>query len=278
MSKKIVNALKSEVKKLKYSDLKSIPMKSGGWSSINSGYNTYIDLGRSHNLTINEKEVPNELIEKLYSKHKDLILEDENGRKNYSPSLKQIFIKIFEHAGAVVPSDSIIEELITNYHQEGYNHFLFLHILKALSPFGLLVLDSNVIITYSMYCRDSNCLKLNFSMDCIKVCSSDLVNDIKTPGFYSSVEFKLKSKGRSITYEDGKVLITIPKELKNHKASGRNFFDIATERFQEFCENLGFNFETKVEHSIDKPLTVLKDANTSHDKNLSLNQQLSNSR
>ncbi|WP_265015284.1 hypothetical protein [Wolbachia endosymbiont (group B) of Camptogramma bilineatum] len=273
--KKIVNALKSEVEKLKYADLKSVPIKSDCW---NSGYNTYIDLSRSHNLTINEKEVTNELVKELYSKHKDLILEDENGRKNYSPFLKQIFIKIFEYAGAEVPSDSIMEELITNYHQEGYNHFLFLHILKALSPFGLLVLDSSITITYSMDCRDSNCLKFNFSMDCIKVCSSDLVNDIKTPNFHSSIKFKLKSKGRSITYEDGKVLITIPKELKNHKASGRNFFDIATERFQEFCENLGCNFETKVEHSLGEPLKVLKDVNTYHDKNLNLNQQLSNSR
>lgn len=228
MSKKIVNALKSEVKKLKYADLKSISIKSDSW---NFSYKTYIDLCRSHNLTINEKEVPNELIEELYSKHKDLILEDENGRKNYSSFLKQIFIKIFEYAGAEVPSDSIMEELITNYHQEGYNHFLFLHILKALSPFGLLVLDSNIIITYSMDCRDSNCLKFNFSMDCIKVCSINPVNDIKTPNFHSSIKFKLKSKGRSITYEDGKVLINIPKELKNYKASGRSLCDITIEYF-----------------------------------------------
>ncbi|MEC4735034.1 MAG: hypothetical protein O7161_03775 [Wolbachia endosymbiont of Halictus tumulorum] len=275
MSKKIVNALKSEVKKLKYADLKSISIKSDSW---NFSYKTYIDLGRSHNLTINEKEVPNELIEELYSKHKDLILEDENGRKNYSPFLKQIFIKIFEYAGAEVPSDSIMEELITNYHQEGYNHFLFLHILKALSPFGLLVLDSNIIITYSMDCRDSNCLKFNFSMDCIKVCSINPVNDIKTPNFHSSIKFKLKSKGRSITYEDGKVLINIPKELKNYKASGRSLCDITIEYFQEFFGNLGFKFETKVEHSLGEPLKVLKDVNTYHDKNLNLNQQLSNSR
>ena len=171
-----------------------------------------------------------------------------------------------------------MEELITNYHQEGYNHFLFLHILKALSPFGLLVLDSNIIITYSMYCRDSNCLKLNFSMDCIKVCSSDLVNDIKTPGFCSSVEFKLKCKGRNVTYEDGKISLTIPKELKNYKVSSRSLCDITIEYFQEFFGNLGFKFETKVEHSLGEPLKVLKDVNTYHDKNLNLNQQLSNSR
>ncbi len=275
MAKKIVNALKSEVEKLKYADLKSVPIKSDCW---NSGYNTYIDLGRSHNLTINKYKIANELIEELYSKHKDLILGNEKRKRDYRLFLKLVFMEIFIHAGATVPSDSIMEELITSYHQEGYNHFLFLHILKALSSLGLLMLDSDVMITYSMDCHNSNCLKLSFSMECIKVRSSDLVNDIKTPGFHSSIEFKLKCKGRNVTYEDGKVSLTIPKELKNYKASGRNFFDITIEHFQEFCGNLGFNFETKVEHSLDKPLTVLKDANTSHDKNLSLNQQLSNSR
>ncbi|WP_353287966.1 hypothetical protein [Wolbachia endosymbiont (group B) of Gerris lacustris] len=184
--------------------------------------------------------------------------------------LKVVFIEMFIRIGATVPNDPIMEELITSYHQEGYNHFLFFRIFRVLSSFDLLMLDSDLTATYSMDCRDSNCLKLNFSMECIKVRSSDIVNDIKTPNFHSSIEFKLKSKGRNITYEDGKVSLTIPKELKNYKASGRNFFDIATERFQEFCENLGFNFEAKVEHSLDEPLTVLKDANTFHDKNLSL--------
>ncbi|OCA06211.1 hypothetical protein wTpre_536 [Wolbachia endosymbiont of Trichogramma pretiosum] len=51
--KKIVNALKSEVKKLKYADLKSISIKSDSW---NFSCKTYIDLGRSHNLTIMRKK------------------------------------------------------------------------------------------------------------------------------------------------------------------------------------------------------------------------------
>lgn len=246
------NALESEIKKLKYADLKSI--------SIN-GFKTYSDLDRSHNLTINKQKVTNEFIRELYSKHKDLILGNKGRERDYRLFLKLVFMKIFIHAGATVPSDSIIEELITSYHQEGYNHFLFLHILKALSPLGLCVLDSDVIITYSMDCHQSNCLKLSFSMECIKVRSSNLINDIKTPGFYSSVEFKLKCKGRSVTYEDGKVFLTIPKELKNYKASGRNLFDITTESFQEFCGSLGFKFETKIEHNLGEPLKVLKDVN-----------------
>ncbi|WP_353287967.1 hypothetical protein [Wolbachia endosymbiont (group B) of Gerris lacustris] len=78
MAKKIVNALKSEVEKLKYADLKSVQIKSDGW---NSGYKAYIDLDRSHNLTINEQKVTNELVKELYSKHKDLILGNEKGKK-----------------------------------------------------------------------------------------------------------------------------------------------------------------------------------------------------
>ncbi|BET34878.1 MULTISPECIES: hypothetical protein [Wolbachia] len=99
MSKKIVNALKSEVKKLKYADLKSISIKSDNW---NFSYKTYIDLGRSHNLTINEKEVPNELIEELYSKHKDLILGNEKGKRNYCLFLKVVFMEMFIRVGATI--------------------------------------------------------------------------------------------------------------------------------------------------------------------------------
>lgn len=101
-----------------------------------------------------------------------------------------------------------------------------MHLLKALFPLGLLVLDSDIILTYSMDCHSHNCLKISFSMECIRVLSSDLANDSKTPGFYSSVEFKLNCKGRNGIYEDGKVLVNIPKELKNHKASGRSLCDI----------------------------------------------------
>ncbi|MGL9725761.1 MAG: hypothetical protein ACR5KV_03615 [Wolbachia sp.] len=68
MPKEIVNVLESEIKKLKYADLKSVPVKS------NSGFKTYSDLDRSHNLTINKQKVANEFIRELYSKHKDLIL------------------------------------------------------------------------------------------------------------------------------------------------------------------------------------------------------------
>jgi len=74
-----------------------------------------------------------------------------------------------------------------------------------------------------------------------------------------------------VTYEEGKVSLTIPRELKNYKVDDKNLFDIIVEYFQRACEKLGFKFETKVEHSLGEPLKVLNDANVSPNKNLNLN-------
>nr|WP_265033770.1 hypothetical protein [Wolbachia endosymbiont (group A) of Sicus ferrugineus] len=57
--------------------------------------------------------------------------------------------------------------------------------------------------------------------------------------------------------------ITIPKELKNYKVNDKNLFDIIVEYFQKICEKLGFKFETKIEHSLGKPLKVVSESNAS---------------
>lgn len=83
-----------------------------------------IDLNRTHGLAINGQKITNEFINNLYSNHKNLILRDENGKGNYRPFLRQIFTEMFKHVGAIIPNNSIIEELINNYYQGGYTHFL----------------------------------------------------------------------------------------------------------------------------------------------------------
>ncbi|WP_369799935.1 hypothetical protein [Wolbachia endosymbiont of Ctenocephalides felis wCfeJ] len=125
-----------------------------------------------------------------------------------------------------------------------------------------------------MDCDDSNCLKFSFNAsDGIYDNNQNLVCNLHT-----SVEFKLKCEGENVKYEEGKVSLTIPKELKNYKVSGKNLLDVIVEHFQKFCEKLGFNFETKVEHSLGEPLKVLNDINASQDKNSNLNQRLNNPR
>ncbi|MDR0288940.1 MAG: hypothetical protein LBH78_02730 [Rickettsiales bacterium] len=90
---------------------------------------------------------------------------------------------------------------------------------------------------------------------------------------HTSVEFKLKCEGENVTYEEGKVSLTTPKELRNYKVGGKNLFDIIVEYFQRACEKLGFKFETKIEHSLGKPLKVIDEPGISTVKDLNLNEE-----
>lgn len=294
MSKKIVNVLKTKVKGLKYQDLKS-PKEIENEDNISSGHLTYIDLIREQNLTINGQVITNKFINELCLKHESLILEGENKQNNYRLFLNQVFREMFKHAGAVIPNNSIIEELITNYNQAGYVKFFAVNYhLTEMFELGL-HLSCNDERAFCMNCYDPDCLELSFRMESIPVSNSveyAFAEDdrplYKVCDLSSSVEFKLKYKDGNVTYEDGKVLLTISKALEDYKAGNDSLLDNLTdiinkivEYFKKLCEKLGFKFDTrieydsehniKMEHSLGKPLRVLNDVNTSHDKNLNLN-------
>lgn len=276
MSRKIVNILKSQVKELKYADLGAKELSSEGWYEIYSGTQTYKDLNRCGDITINGQKVTNEFIRELYSKHESLLIRDESGVGNYRPFLKAVFTEMFEHAGAIVPNDSIIEELITNYHQGGYTGFLKLHYSEALVPFDLTASCSERISIH-MECNDPNHLRCFSGTESVGV--SYFTGEYRRPfnkicDLSSSVEFNLKCKGENVTYEDGKVLLTIPKELKDYKAGNDSLLDKLTdiinklvEYLKKLCEKLGLKFDTKIEydsehnikmeHSLGKPLKVI---------------------
>ncbi|WP_341810274.1 hypothetical protein [Wolbachia endosymbiont (group A) of Andrena carantonica] len=81
----------------------------------------------------------------------------------------------------------------------------------------------------------------------------------------SSLEFTLKSQGdKDVTYEDGKLSLTVPRKLRDYKIDGRNLFDVIKEYFYEFCEKLGFKL--KIEHDLDKQLKVNSVESLTHDK------------
>lgn len=278
----MVNALKAEVKKLKYADFKA-----NTWDEVISGEGTYKDLNRTHGLAINGQKITNEFINDLYSNHKNLILRDENGKGNYRPFLRQIFTEMFKHVGATIPNNSIIEELINNYYQGGYTHFLPNDMNQALGSFHLSTQGNCMTREYIMDCREPNCIKLSFSMKYTKMLNYDDCTYIETPGFCSSAEFKLKCKDENVTYEDGKVLLTIPKELEDYKAGDDGLFDKLTyiinkliEYFKKLCEKLGFEFDTrieydperniKIEHNLGEPLKVVSEANASSVEDLKL--------
>lgn len=280
MSKKIVNLLKTKVKELKYADLAAKGLNSEGWYEIYSGTKTYKDLNRCDDITINGQKVTNEFIKELYSKHESLLIRNENEGDKYCPFLKAVFTEMFEHAGAIVPNDSIIEELITSYNQAGYISFFVYCDLAEMSELGLHPSYGSGG-AFCIDCYDPDCLKFSFHMESIPV--SNTIEYFDTGGncllyqvcdLSSSVEFNLKCKGENVTYEDGKVLLTIPKELKDYKAGNDSLLDKLTdiinnlvEYFKKLCEKLGFKFDTKIEynsehnikieHSLGKPLKVI---------------------
>ncbi|MCM1001393.1 MAG: hypothetical protein KTV72_03630, partial [Wolbachia endosymbiont of Melophagus ovinus] len=149
-----VVTLKAQAKKFDFSKLRADKDNTGA----NSGHQTYLDIKRM-NFVINEKSIDKALttalikgarqngLEKSWSEHckeektpndkktdqykkkfeefynlgtkyTNLLPKEEAG--NYRPFAKRIFIELFEYAGAQVPSDSILEELVTNCNQAGY--------------------------------------------------------------------------------------------------------------------------------------------------------------
>ncbi|KLT22833.1 hypothetical protein wVul_0036 [Wolbachia endosymbiont of Armadillidium vulgare str. wVulC] len=267
MSKKIVNSLKTKVKELEYNYLKAQTTTSGGWSEVNSGDLTYKDLNRMDNIIINDRVITNEVISGL--------LRNANGAESSRLSLKRVFIGMFEYAGATVPNDLIIEELITNYNQAGYPGFFRLFYNEALNSCDLIASCSERISIH-MECNDPNYLRCFSSTENVRVlystdgCMSlDELCDLS-----SSIEFQLQFKDGNVTYEDGKVLLTIPKELEDYKAGDDSLLDKLAdvinkivEYLKKLCEKLGFKFDTKVEynsecnikieHKLGKPLKAI---------------------
>lgn len=245
MSKKIVNALKAKVKELKYQNLKAREI---------DYHITYTDLIRVNNIIINVTVVTNEVIRQLLG-----------GMRGEST----IFHEMFRYAGATVPNDLIIKELAAHYNQSGYVKFLYesYSSIEDWEKTGLkLLTNCNGERTFRMDCYDPNRLKFSFSMERIPVADTEIEyfgHFHELCNLSGSVEFKLKYKDGNVTYEDGKVLLTIPKELEDYKAGDDSLLDKLTdiinkivEYLKKLCEKLGFKFDTKIEYNSERNINI----------------------
>lgn len=179
---------------------------------------------------------------------------DEN--KDYRSFAKEVFKKMFRYAGAEVPSDAILEELITNCNQAGYGAGIFNESHAALSSCSLT--PHNPKKALNIYCTDHNRIKVTSDM-AMPITTIDNPEE-KICDLSSSLEFTLESQDgkNSITYKEGTLSLTIPEELKNYKDNGKTLFDIIKEYFQKFRAKLGFKPETKIqiEHSLGTQIKV----------------------
>lgn len=155
--------------------------------------------------------------EKFYNagqKHKHLLPKEED--KNYRPFAKEVFKGMFEYAEAAVPSDPILEELVTNCNQAAYLGALYgedkplLHVTKAHE------LSFRSSSTTHINCSDSNHATVSIEGK-ISTCAFANPNE-ELCKLDSSLEFALESQD-GITYKDGKLSLTVPRELENYHAT-----------------------------------------------------------
>ncbi|WP_038248398.1 hypothetical protein [Wolbachia endosymbiont of Glossina morsitans morsitans] len=219
-------------------------------AEANSGATMYVDLPRMK-FVIQNKVITKELVDELYNKHTNLISNDKN---KYRQFVKQVFTELFEYAEAEVPNDSILEELITNCNQAAYVGALYGKggpILHLAETYGLLFQSNHVT---HINCSDPSHAAIRIEEKIAVRTFAELEEELCK--LDSSLEFTLKSQGdKNVTYEDGKLSLTVPKRLKDYNIGDKNLFDVIKECFQKFCERLGF-FKIKIEHGLDKPPKV----------------------
>ncbi|WP_253300192.1 hypothetical protein [Wolbachia endosymbiont of Chironomus riparius] len=172
---------------------------------------------------------------------------------DYCPFVKEVFKEMFQYAGAEVPHDSILEELITNCNQAGYEGGLCVKLACIFHECGLIIGSPEKKI-------DINCVNPSYV---------EIKSDMDSPIFKyenpekemcsltSELKFTLESNeqesDKNVKYKDGKLLLTVPNELKNYTIGEKKLFDVIKEYFKAFCKKLGFNFEMKIEHNFTKP-------------------------
>ncbi|GHM58925.1 MAG: hypothetical protein sL5_10130 [Candidatus Mesenet longicola] len=265
----LVSTLQFEVEKLDYSKLKAGEDN----QSAQSGGTMYLDLTRMHNTLIingrkmidddNDQEEKESLIDKTMEEVDEslnLLYELDYGNKceNYHPYLKKVFKKIFQYAGAKVPNESIIQELITNCNQAGYEATLCTPgLFLALQEFGLTAMGFDRTIHIDCHDPNSVALKIDMKTPLYEQYEGGKVGK-KIGSLPASLEFKLKSQENKVEYIDGKLSLTLPKELEQDK-------DLLAKIIEWFKELFGIEVKGPViEHSfnnagVDKPKTEIKE-------------------
>ncbi|NUX01429.1 hypothetical protein GO685_02790 [Wolbachia endosymbiont of Madathamugadia hiepei] len=163
-----------------------------------------LDIKRM-NFVIQGSAITKEFINELHNKY-DALVES----KQYRKFAKEVFKEMFKYVEAQVPSDPILEELVTNCNQAGYKAALFTQI--SLGKYGLML--QNPVKVINIDCTDINHITVKSDMIIPIVKSND--PEEEACRINSSLEFTLESQdGKDgVTYKDGKLLLTISEKLK----------------------------------------------------------------
>lgn len=225
-------------------------------AKANSGNTAFCDLRRM-NFVINKKSISMDFIAKLYKEHDSLLPKSEGKNEDYRPFARKVFKEMFKYAVAQVPSDHILEELVINCNQAGYEAGVYIEFQGALSQHSFIIKSHEKVISIDCVSQNNVSVKSDMTLPILFQRSDGKLGD-KVCDLSSSIEFTIESQNDkgNVTYKNGKLSLTVPRELKNYKIDGKNLFDIIKEYFQKFCEKLGFKFEVEIEQGLGNPLEV----------------------
>lgn len=291
-----VVTLKAQAEKFNFETLKAEAVSKEGWDEINRGLTAFKDLPRMR-FIINKTNIDEVLtpalvagaeqrefnkawddycknektpdhkktdqykkkFEEFYNigkEHSHLLPNNQN--RDYRPLAKEVFKEMFKYAEAEIPSDPILEELVINCNQAGYEGALFTQNGFELNKYSLTLLNP-VERAININCADISHITVKSDM-IIPIVKSDDPEE-EACRINSSLEFTLESQdGKDdVIYKNGKLSLTVPRKLRDYKTDGRNLFDIIKEYFYKFCEKLGFKFETEIEHSFEEEDSLYED-------------------
>ncbi|GFR02842.1 uncharacterized protein TNCT_629851 [Trichonephila clavata] len=126
---------------------------------------------------------------------------DEN--KDYRSFAKEVFKKMFRYAGAEVPSDAILEELVTNCNQAGYEAAPFIQTQLALGQSFIVENPKKVI---NIDCANQNNVRIRSDMRLpILSVKNQVMHGDKICNLSSSLEFTIESHNGEdfVTYRNG---------------------------------------------------------------------------
>ncbi|WP_264377196.1 MULTISPECIES: ankyrin repeat domain-containing protein [unclassified Wolbachia] len=193
--------------------------------NANSGKQAQLDLERM-DFVINGQTISKAYVHESYCQHNHLI-SSENA--NYRLFAKQVFTEMFKYAKAETPNDNILEELITNCNQAGYDGSLLMQLSPIFSKHKLSLPHANdrkISIVYNsqgslniQYCPSMPVRELDTNKE---ICRVDAI-----------LEFTLKFRDSKVEYENGKVTLAIPEQLENYKVDGKSLLDEINRHFED---------------------------------------------
>lgn len=232
-------------------------LKEGAQRNKNNSDNTFDNFWKEH---YNNPQTPGyqktdpykKEFEKFYNAGKKLshlLPAIDDDKQNYISFAKEVFKEMFKYAGASIPNDTLLKELITNCNQGGYIGALY----SKDQPYYHLIMkykfmvNSDTTVHINCKAQDNVIVKLNEKVNITPIGIKEEICN-----FSSSLKFTLESKdGKNITCKDGKLSLAVPKRLKNYNVGNKNLFYTIKECFQKLCEKFGL-YKKKIERSFSQ--------------------------